>query len=104
MNSEIWNNSENRSRENFEINYERYSSSNRRCNGLCYHYEAQGKVHNYRYKVGQKRCSTCQVYMVIDDAKCPCCKTTLRTKPRSKRVWNQLETLPELKVISGENS
>ena len=54
------------------------------CKGGCIKYKA-GKPHNNfgRYAIGQKRCSTCEIYLNWSGAGCPCCGSQLRTKPRN---------------------
>jgi len=45
---------------------------------------------NLRYKSGQKRCGLCDCYFASNEVFCPCCKTKLRSKPRNKKIWNQV--------------
>ena len=55
------------------------------CNGICSKYKCTkpSVESNGRYAEGQKRCSTCEIYIKWDGVKCPCCNITLRHKPRS---------------------
>ena len=55
------------------------------CYGLCERLKSLSIKNNLRYKTGQKRCSLCAHYFITDESRCPCCKTRLRTKPRSKK-------------------
>lgn len=56
------------------------------CKGGCEKYRADVKMKNgLRYKTGQKRCSNCDLFMFWDGVKCPCCNTTLRITPKSKK-------------------
>ena len=96
LNSEIWITATTLLYESNAVTTVKIDTKKKTCEGICQFYETSGLQNNVRYKAGQKRCSHCQVYMIVDVAKCPCCKTTLRTKPRSKRVWNQLQEIPAL--------
>jgi hypothetical protein len=35
------------------------------------------------YAEGNKRCQVCEVFIKWNGKNCPCCKSNLRTKPRS---------------------
>lgn len=67
------------------------------CKRICLEYEVKTKPKKTgRYGSGQKRCSFCNVFMVFDGNRCPCCKCILRKKPRiaetrSKIVEKQLK-------------
>lgn len=52
------------------------------CNGICVRYKAKRNQNiPSRYKDGQKRCSTCEIFINWDhDAYCPCCKYKLRSR------------------------
>jgi len=54
------------------------------CNGLCKYLKAPTMKNNLRYSTGQKRCSLCAHYFYITDVRCPCCKTRLRSKARTR--------------------
>jgi len=43
-----------------------------------------------RYEDGQKRCTSCEIYINWDGKHCPCCGHILRTKPRSGSGRNKL--------------
>ena len=60
------------------------------CKGICEQKKALYKPNNLRYKSGQKRCGLCACYFDINENICPCCTSKLRTKPRDKRLWEQL--------------
>ena len=55
------------------------------CRGLCERLRPTSPTNNLRYKVGQKWCSLCALFFFTEENSCPCCKTRLRTSPRSKR-------------------
>ncbi len=38
-----------------------------------------------RYAVGQKRCQMCEIFIHWDGLKCPCCSSSLRRIPRSRK-------------------
>lgn len=57
------------------------------CINLCERYKITTKTPNsLRYKIGQKWCGNCSLFMYYDDdVKCPCCKATLRIKAKSRK-------------------
>jgi len=57
----------------------------RTCRGICIQYETPKTANKLRYKLGHKRCTYCGLFINTLDARCPCCKATLRTKPRNKK-------------------
>jgi len=52
------------------------------CKGLCRHFEANQITGHTRYQSGQKRCSTCSIFINFQGARCPCCQTKLRLRSR----------------------
>jgi len=52
------------------------------CKGVCNRYKAKRVVGESRYGQGQKRCTTCQEYIIWEGVYCPCCNYRLRVKPR----------------------
>jgi len=40
---------------------------------------------NFRYLTGQKWCTLCSKFFFTNEILCSCCKTRLRSKPRSKK-------------------
>jgi len=55
------------------------------CKGLCERQKSLSFTNNLRYKIGQKWCSLCAFFLFTEENTCPCCKTRLRTKDRSKK-------------------
>ncbi len=55
------------------------------CNGSCERQKSISFTNNLRYKIGQKWCSLCALFLLAEDNTCPCCKTRLGTKARSKK-------------------
>ncbi len=55
----------------------------RTCRGICIQYESPKTANKLRYRLGHKRCTHCGLFINTIDARCPCCKATLRTKPRN---------------------
>jgi hypothetical protein len=54
------------------------------CNGVtCILYKAPRTPLVGRYFEGQKRCQICGIFIKWEGIFCPCCRTKLRTKPRS---------------------
>ena len=52
------------------------------CKGLCQRFEVKQISGRTRYGSGQKRCSQCSVFIISQDARCPCCQTKLRLRSR----------------------
>ena len=57
----------------------------RTCRGICEMHKAEPASNKIRYKMVQKRCTFCGIFLSVDDSRCICCKAVLRTKPRSKK-------------------
>ena len=55
------------------------------CKGICERIKSTSFTNNLRYKIGQKWCSLCALFFFTEENTCPCCKTRLRTKARSKK-------------------
>ena len=54
------------------------------CIGLCERLKSNPIRNNLRYSTGQKRCSLCAYFFHTEESRCPCCKTRLRSKPRTR--------------------
>ncbi|WP_048114736.1 hypothetical protein [Nitrosopumilus adriaticus] len=50
------------------------------CRGICERYRSENK----RYGYGVKRCTSCDAYLEYGGIQCPCCRTHLRAKRKSK--------------------
>lgn len=56
------------------------------CKGVeCLRHKALKPVGKGRYASGQKRCQTCEIFMLFSGDRCPCCNTLLRTEPRNSK-------------------
>lgn len=53
------------------------------CKGICERYKANTVLNGLRYKLGQKRCSYCEIFIEWKGFRCPCCGTILRLGTRS---------------------
>ena len=53
------------------------------CKGVCIRYKGPRIQISKRYESGQKRCSYCDLFILTEAIRCPCCGVTLRTKPRT---------------------
>ena len=45
----------------------------------CNEYKAKKRS----FQDGQKKCSNCEIFIIYDGNRCPCCEQRLRTKSRS---------------------
>jgi len=70
------------------------------CKRICEKYKA-GKLFgiNKRYELGQKRCSICAIFINWDGRNCPCCSSTLRTKPKGTQTRQRLMIVQQVKRI-----
>jgi len=55
------------------------------CKGVCDSFKGEKIPNGSKYDHGQKRCSLCSVFLMVQGARCPCCSVILRTNPRGKR-------------------
>ena len=69
------------------------------CKGTCTKYKVNKPYNMSRYHVGQKRCSTCDIFMFWDGKHCPCCNFVLRTKPKGGRTRQKLMILNKVRRI-----
>lgn len=61
------------------------------CRGIeCKRLKANKPLNIGRYADGQKRCSTCVIFIKFAGERCPCCKTKLRGKPRQLKYKDKL--------------
>ncbi len=51
------------------------------CRGICERYRSESQ----RYGQGIQRCTSCETYLEYDWVQCPCCRTHLRAKRKTKR-------------------
>ncbi len=71
------------------------------CKGGCTKYKITKPPRNEdgRYHSGQKRCTTCEMYIKWDGVYCPCCKSMLRYKPRNSKNRHKLQKIMMIKRI-----
>jgi hypothetical protein len=57
------------------------------CKGICTRQKISmySDTVRFRYRLGQKYCSNCALFVFTEEFTCNCCKTKLRSKARSKR-------------------
>ena len=55
------------------------------CKGVCTNYKHTSIHNGMKYAYGLKRCTECRIFMDIQDIRCPCCRTKLRTRARNKK-------------------
>jgi len=65
-------------------------------------HEAKPMPNGLRYESGQKRCTFCGIFFLIDDVRCPCCKVVLRTNPRSRHKNQKRWKMTKVIVIDDE--
>ena len=66
------------------------------CNGLCELIKSTNISNSKKYEKGQKRCTLCSVFFKTTCLRCPCCKTKLRTKSRTKYRQKNIFSLDPL--------
>ncbi len=42
------------------------------------------------YMMGQKRCTTCEIYITTERKRCPCCNFLLKMGPTDRRLRDRL--------------
>lgn len=57
----------------------------RTCRGICVMHKAEPVPNRVRYKLGQKRCTFCGLFLTTEKIRCVCCQAVLRTKARGKK-------------------
>ena len=62
------------------------------CNGTCTKFAVKKPAPKYGglYESGHKRCSCCEIYIIYDGGRCPCCGCALRAKPRNGKARSKL--------------
>lgn len=65
------------------------------CAGICARYRSPKPNGLGRYEAGQKHCTACELFINWDGIRCPCCRSTLRTKPRKLRNKKRLQHILE---------
>tara|TARA_R110002020_G_scaffold113233_3_gene260192 strand:- start:3094 stop:3297 length:204 start_codon:yes stop_codon:yes gene_type:complete len=62
------------------------------CRGICERLSVHDfAYHEKKYDAGLKRCTICEQWFELDDNRCPCCHSLLRTKSQNKKV--KIETI-----------
>lgn len=54
------------------------------CKGVCDRYKSTGTSMQFKYQEGQKRCTSCGIFIKCDGVRCPCCNMKLRTNARNR--------------------
>ncbi len=72
------------------LNFMRWQVLGGECKGVCQIHKAEPVLNRIRYKIGQKRCTNCAIFISVIGVRCPCCKSVLRTGPKNKnRIWHR---------------
>ena len=56
------------------------------CKGYCTDYMVKVPLKEGYYENGRVFCRQCETYMQILTLRCPCCKSSVRHKPRTKKL------------------
>lgn len=70
---------------------------NSRCKDQCRHitkYPIRNGVRG-SYKLGYKRCRKCEIFIMIDSTRCPCCNGILKARPRNNTSRRNLREYHE---------
>lgn len=54
------------------------------CKDQCRFYKQTLFPGHSGYKMGKKWCTNCNLFLISETARCPCCNCFLRTRPRSR--------------------
>ena len=60
----------------------------RTCRDICRDYVCEKIQNGAKYKFC-KRCTFCEMFLKTSEIRCPCCKVILRTKPRSRKNYEE---------------
>ena len=63
-------------------------SNKSKCHGICLDWKISQL---YAFDKGGKKCTNCNVYMLWDKNRCPCCDQILKTKPRQAKYKDRME-------------
>ncbi len=63
------------------------------CKGVCDKYKATRPSGGKRYSIGQKRCTSCSIFIKWEGLWCPCCGCRLRTMPQHTKDRNELRAI-----------
>ena len=71
------------------------------CKGVCEKYKSTKPNLNNdgRYQTGQKRCTTCEIFIKWDGVSCPCCGVLLRNKARTSKLRKRLQEIEMAKKM-----
>ena len=70
------------------------------CNGICQKYKVKrpSRPHT-RYGLGQKRCTMCDIFTLLEGNRCPCCSGLLRSNPKGAFDRKQLMKIKNVQRI-----
>jgi hypothetical protein len=70
------------------------------CKGICIRHKASKPSAAVlgRYTMGQKRCSTCDIFVKWEGVQCVCCGHMLRTRPHSSKYRMKLRKITEVSI------
>jgi len=68
------------------------------CKGICERYKSMGVSMQFKYQEGQKRCTSCGIFIECDGVRCPCCHMKLRTNAR-----NRLSKIKRLEISTNKH-
>lgn len=60
------------------------------CKGTCIKFKAIMYEGRNRYENGQKRCPVCEIFLMWEGIRCPCCTVKLRNTPRGNRARKEI--------------
>ncbi len=72
---------------------EKTKSKDMSCKGICIQYKALKPMKGGRYDNGQSRCDICDIWMLLDGVRCPCCNQVVRTHSRSQHSKRRLKKI-----------
>jgi len=60
------------------------------CKGTCVKFKALGYEGRHRYENGQKMCPVCEIFLIWEGIRCPCCTVKLRITPRGNKARKEI--------------
>jgi hypothetical protein len=77
------------------------------CKGICERHKALRPANGSggrRYSAGQKRCAMCELFIIWNGVRCPCCGCRLRTKPKNTADRRRAAAMDLLSAASSNRS
>ena len=81
-------------------------TKNLKCRGICYRFAAKKPLGGYRFAVGQRPCSVCEIFVdsLSSGIRCPCCNNKLRLNSRNAKSRKNRFSLPRYTMLENASN